>query len=99
MNFGESIKILLYETGKTQQDLADSIGYSQRVISKWINNQAEPSERVIVACAYFFLSVLIIFPAYLLGHAADSSQTSNVYTHFSADFMQREAEKVVYSLE
>ncbi len=32
------------------------------------------------------------------GHAPDSTQTSNVYTHFSRDFMQKEGEKVVYEL-
>lgn len=30
------------------------------------------------------------------GHAADNTQTSNVYTHFSAEFMLKEAQKVIY---
>lgn len=30
------------------------------------------------------------------GHAADNSQTSNVYTHFSREFMLKEAQKVIY---
>lgn len=67
MNFGESIKNLLFETGKTQQDLAGSIGYTQRAVSKWINNQAEPSERAIVACADFFS----VSADYLLGLTDD----------------------------
>ena len=32
------------------------------------------------------------------GHAADSTMTSNVYTHFSREFMLKEAEKVIYNL-
>lgn len=30
------------------------------------------------------------------GHAADNTQTSNVYTHFSREFMLKEAKKVIY---
>ena len=30
------------------------------------------------------------------GHAADNTQTSKVYTHFSPEFMKREAQKVDY---
>lgn len=30
------------------------------------------------------------------GHAADNTQTSNVYTHFSREFMLKEAQKVIY---
>ncbi len=32
------------------------------------------------------------------GHAADNTQTSNVYTHFSREFMKKEAQKVIYNL-
>ncbi len=32
------------------------------------------------------------------GHAADSTQTSNVYTHFSREFLLKEAQKVIYNL-
>lgn len=32
------------------------------------------------------------------GHAADGTQTSNVYTHFSREFMQKEGLKVIYNL-
>lgn len=32
------------------------------------------------------------------GHAADNTQTSNVYTHFSAAFMKEQAKKVNYNL-
>ena len=33
-----------------------------------------------------------------VGHAPDNTQTSNVYTHFSREFMKNEAQKVRYSL-
>lgn len=32
------------------------------------------------------------------GHAPDNTQTSNVYTHFSREFMKKEAQKVIYNL-
>lgn len=32
------------------------------------------------------------------GHAADNTQTSNVYTHFSAEYMKAQAQKVDYKL-
>lgn len=32
------------------------------------------------------------------GHAADATMTSNVYTHFSAEFMKKEAAKIIYNL-
>lgn len=33
------------------------------------------------------------------GHAADNTQTSNVYTHFSPEFMKEQAQKVIYNLD
>lgn len=32
------------------------------------------------------------------GHSPDSTQTSNVYTHFSREYMTKEAQKVIYNL-
>lgn len=32
------------------------------------------------------------------GHSPDSTQTSNVYTHFSREFMTKEAQKVAYKI-
>lgn len=32
------------------------------------------------------------------GHAADGTQTSNVYTHFSREFLLKEGQKVIYNL-
>lgn len=54
MTFGGILKNLLHDTGKTQQELATFIGYSQRAVSKWINNQSEPTEQAIVDCSRFF---------------------------------------------
>lgn len=54
MEFGNRLKELLKENGISQQTLAQSIGVSQRAVSKWINNQAEPTERSIVNCARYF---------------------------------------------
>lgn len=33
-----------------------------------------------------------------VGHAPDNTQTSNVYTHFSPEYMKKEAQKVIYNL-
>lgn len=54
MRFGENLKRLMAEEGVTQTSLAAVIGVSQRAVSKWINLQAEPTERSIVNCARFF---------------------------------------------
>ena len=32
------------------------------------------------------------------GHAADETQTTKVYTHFSREFMKQEGQKVIYNL-
>lgn len=32
------------------------------------------------------------------GHSPDNTQTSNVYTHFSREYMKKEAQKVIYNL-
>lgn len=52
--FGKRLKNLLKETNITQEQLAKVIGYSQRAVSKWINEQAEPTETVIYRCAIYF---------------------------------------------
>ncbi|MBQ7924194.1 MAG: helix-turn-helix transcriptional regulator [Clostridia bacterium] len=54
MSFSIVLKELLYERNISQEKLAQSIGFSQRAVSKWVNAQAEPSESAIVACADFF---------------------------------------------
>lgn len=54
MEFGNRLKELLKEKEISQETLAKSIGVSQRAVSKWINNQAEPTESSIVKCAVYF---------------------------------------------
>lgn len=54
MEFGNRLKELMKENSLTQQALADSLGVSQRAVSKWVNNQAEPTESAIVKCAKYF---------------------------------------------
>ncbi len=54
MKFSINLKELLQEHNLSQAKLADSIGFSQRAVSKWVNAQAEPTETAIIACANFF---------------------------------------------
>lgn len=54
MGFGKELKILLKEKDLSQETLAKAIGVSQRAVSKWINEQSEPTETYIVACAKYF---------------------------------------------
>lgn len=63
MNFGINLKTLMEESQITQNELAKSIGFTQRAISKWVNLQSEPTETAIIKIAnYFNVSV-----DYLLG--------------------------------
>lgn len=54
MNFSIVLKDLLFENNISQAKLAESIGFSQRAVSKWVNAQAEPTETAIISCANFF---------------------------------------------
>lgn len=54
MSFSKSLKELLKAHNISQNRLANAIGFSQRAVSKWVNEQAEPTETAIVACAKFF---------------------------------------------
>ena len=42
------------ENNITQTSLANAIGFSQRAVSKWVNEETEPTETAIRACAEFF---------------------------------------------
>lgn len=72
MSFGSTLKDLLKEHNISQAALAQSIGYTQRAISKWINEQAEPSESAIVNTAKFFG----ISTDYLLGNSDNFASNS-----------------------
>lgn len=63
MIFGKVIKELLEINHLSQDSLAKAIGFSQRAVSKWINNQAEPTATAIINCAKFFQ----VSTDYLLG--------------------------------
>ncbi len=63
MNFGENLKDLLQHNNVSQSDLAKAIGYSQRAVSKWVNNQSEPTATAISNCAKYFQ----VTSDYLLG--------------------------------
>ena len=67
MKFGKILKSLLEEHNLSQSTFANSIGYTQRAVSKWVNEQSEPTESAIVKAAdYFELST-----DYLLGRSDD----------------------------
>ena len=65
MNFGKILKSLLDERNVSQLGLAISIGYTQRAVSKWVNEQSEPSETAIKKTAEFFN----VSTDYLLGRS------------------------------
>lgn len=52
--FSESLRGLMIQFGYSQAFLAKSIGVSQRAISKWLNNQSEPTATNIYNVAKFF---------------------------------------------
>lgn len=54
MKFGKILKSLLDENNLSQSTFADAIGYTQRAVSKWVNEQSEPSEMAIIRTADFF---------------------------------------------
>lgn len=54
MEFAKRLEQLMKEKGITQMKLSQSIGYSQRAVSKWINGQAEPTATAIMLCANYF---------------------------------------------
>lgn len=88
MSFGATLKDLLKEHSISQATFAQSIGYTQRAISKWINEQAEPSESAILQTAkYFGISI-----DYLLGnsdnftHNAKSASPANRETELLSMF-------------
>ncbi len=81
MNFGLKLKTLMEESQLTQTELAKSIGFTQRAISKWVNLQSEPTETAILKVAdYFSVSV-----DYLLGRTDDLGATIPTAQDLSRD--------------
>ncbi len=58
-------------------------------------HQLEKSLNDIMPCVFFW-RIFHDTVSVWAGHAADNTQTSNVYTHFSREFLKREGEKVNY---
>ena len=52
--FGERLKELAIERDLKQKDIAEMLGVSQKAVSKWINNQSEPTESNIRKTAIAF---------------------------------------------
>lgn len=84
--FGDNLKNLMYINGTTQQNLADKIGYAQRTISSWINNQSEPTEKAITKCATYFN----VSADYLLGLEDDFGAKIAVSTGNPMNAQERE---------
>ena len=54
MKFSKRLTQLMKERKINQATLAQSIGYTQRAVSKWMNSQSEPCATAIYSCALFF---------------------------------------------
>ena len=52
--FGERLKELAKERNLLQKDIAIMLDVSQKAVSKWINNQSEPTESNIRKAAIAF---------------------------------------------
>lgn len=52
--FGERIKTLLKETGKTQKVLAQALSVQPSTLCEWLNGHNEPPMQSIVDIAKFF---------------------------------------------
>ena len=73
MGFGRILKLLLEEHNLSQSTFAAQVGYSQRAVSKWINEQSEPTEMAIIKAAKFFN----VTTDYLLGQEEDVALLSS----------------------
>lgn len=91
MKFGNILKLLMLEGEITQQKLANEIGYAQRTVSSWINNQSEPTETAIIKCAEFFE----VSTDYLLGldkfntPTVDISPNPALYSHEELELIKK----------
>jgi len=61
--FGERIKIVLKETGKTQKELASKLNVQPSTLCEWLNDHNEPPMQIIVDIALY----LEVSTDYLLG--------------------------------
>ncbi|MCX7746908.1 MAG: helix-turn-helix domain-containing protein [Clostridia bacterium] len=71
-SFGERLKLLREEKGKTQQEIAELLGLSRSALSKYEHNDREPDRQAVAMLTdYFDVSV-----DYLFGR-------TNVRNHYS----------------
>lgn len=82
---------LLIETDMTQSELANKIGYTQRAVSKWVNNQAEPTESAISNCAKIFN----VSTDYLLGLEDDFGTRTASTVSSAVDVLSSEERQIV----
>lgn len=61
--FGERIKTVLKETGKTQKELARKLNVQPSTLCEWLNDHNEPPMQIIVDIALY----LEVSTDYLLG--------------------------------
>lgn len=61
--FGERIKTVLKETGKTQKELASKLNVQPSTLCEWLNDHNEPPMQIIVDIALY----LEVSTDYLLG--------------------------------
>lgn len=54
MEFSKRLAQLMKDDKINQATLANAIGYTQQAVSKWINEQSEPTASAIILCAKFF---------------------------------------------
>ena len=79
----------MIDCGITQTELAKKIGYAQRTISSWINNQSEPTETAIKKCAL----ALEVSTDFLLG--LDDIGVRTVTPMSDAEYYSEEEKKLV----
>ena len=61
--FGERVKLILKESGKTQKALANALNVQPTTLCEWLNDHNEPPMQAIVDIAVF----LDVSTDYLLG--------------------------------
>lgn len=73
MNFAEILKKTRYDSGETQKNLSEKIGYSQSVISEWEKGTIDPTSQALIALAkHYHLTV-----DYLLGIEKNQTNTND----------------------
>ena len=90
MNLNKRLFDLLYQSRRTQKDLAEALGISERNVSSWKMRGSDPPANLIVGIAAFFganvpaaiLSIVILFAGVVLASLA----IANVQKEFHGGF-------------